>query len=78
MWVLVTFPPAHIVISNTQAYYLIYKMKAKKEDNEICAAAPNHVLPFCCIHILDNVHLRKALFYYSQVEMKQKDQLRRT
>lgn len=53
-------------------------MKAKKANNEICAAVPNHVLPFCCIYILDNVHLRKPLFYYSQVEMKQKDQLRRT
>lgn len=53
-------------------------MKAKKAENDICAAVPNHVLPLCFIHVLDKVHLRRPLFYYSQVKMKQKDQLRRT
>lgn len=53
-------------------------MKAKKAENEIYAAVPNHVFPFCCVHVLDNVHLRKHLFYYSEVKTRQKDHLRRT
>lgn len=71
------FPSCAFCYFNPQAYYLIHKMTAKKVKKEICAAAPNHLLPFCSFHILGNSHLGKSLFSYSQVKRKWKDQLSR-